>query len=70
MMDDPKPKRKMDRVHRKAVEEIRDWRGAFRGHQFKCVPENAQVFEHTIVEMLEHIDTLLLVVERLTEKEK
>lgn len=47
------------------IEEIRKWRAAFRGHYFKCVPENAQVFERTVEDMLGHVDFLLAEYDRL-----
>lgn len=56
-----------DSVEMQQVKKIQEWYNAFRGHQFRCVPENAKVFERTVEEMRGHIRTLLQIIDSLRQ---
>ena len=47
----------MNKANQNALRTIREWRSSYRA--FRCVPENAAVFEQQAEKMVEIIDTLL-----------
>lgn len=52
-----------DEMKVRRLREIKSWRDAARDNQFRCVPENLQVFERRAEEMLEIIDDLIAMVD-------